>query len=154
MGLRDEIIATAKRPREIKKVEGEPWGMDGVYVLKMSGTERDLYQQEVISRCDKNGTMTNVVGWRSKVVTMFACDEYGVKIFEPKDATVINDTDPDALDLVFDAVLEFNGVTTEAQEALEKNSDGEVGSGSLPASHSTSESRPLGSFLDGSPVMT
>jgi hypothetical protein len=155
MGLRDDILAMGKRPRKVKKVDGEPWGRDDVYVLKMSGVERDSYQMDIISRSDKQtGNVVNVLGWHANVVTMFACDKDGVKIFNKNDAKDLNETDPDSLDMVFGAVLEFNGLLREAQEDLEKNSVGETGDGSSADSPSNSTSLPFDTYLDGSPVKT
>lgn len=147
MGLRDEILRTSKKPRKVQKVEGEPWGMDSVYVLKMSGDERDLYQQEIISRCDKNGDMKQVIGWRAKVVVASACDKDGVKIFEAGDWKEVNGGDPDSIDLVFDAVREFNGLRSEDQEELRGNCDSEAGNGSSAASPSPSGKNPLDECL-------
>lgn len=154
MGLRDEILATGKRPRKVQKVEGEPWGRDDVYVLKMNGRERDAYQMDVIARCDKNGQMNNIAGWHAGVVALFACDEHGVNIFSKQDAAALNETDPDALDLVFDAIRDFNGLTPLAQEELEGNLSGGTGDGSSAGSPSNSENQAFGAFLDGSPVTT
>jgi hypothetical protein len=154
MGLRDDIIATGKRPRKVKKVEGEPWGRDDVFVLKMNGAERDAYQMDVIARCDKEGNMNNITGWHAGVVALFACDEHGVKIFSKSDAQALNETDPDSLDIVFDAIREFNGLTQTQQDDLEKNSGSETGDTSSAGSHSNSTGRQSIELLDGSTVTT
>lgn len=154
MGLRDDILATGKRPRKVMKVEGEPWGRDNVFVLKMNGVERDSYQMDVLSRCDKNGNMTNVLGWHASVVALFACDEHGVKIFGKDDAKVLNETDPESIDLVFHAIREFNGLDVESDRNLEGNSESEAGTGSSAASQSNSENLQSITFLDGSTVTT
>jgi len=155
MGLRDDILAMGKRPRKVQKVEGEPWGRDDVYVLKMSGVERDSYQMDIISRSDKqSGNIVNVMGWHANVVTMFACDKDGVKIFKQSDAKDLNETDPDSLDIVFEAILEFNGLTKAAVEETEKNSEGETGDGSSAGSQSNSTNLPFDTYLDGSKVAT
>lgn len=154
MGLRDEIIATGKRPRKAQKVEGEPWGRSDVYVLKMNGAERDAYQMDVIARCDKQGNMTNITGWHAGVVALFACDEHGVKIFSKDDAKALNETDPDSLDIVFDAIREFNGLTPLAQQELEGNLGSETGDGSSAGSPSNSENHHSVALLDGSVVTT
>jgi hypothetical protein len=154
MGLRDDILAMGKRPRKVKKVDGEPWGRDDIYVLKMNGVERDSYHMDILSRSDKNGNMTNIVGWHAMVVALYTCDSDGVKVFTKDDTKSLNETDPESIDLVFNTLREFNGLTIEADEEFEGNSEGGSGNGSSAASESNSENRPEYACLDGSTMTT
>ena len=122
----------------------------------MNAAERDAYQLDLIARSDKQtGKIVNVVGWGANNVAMFACDYQGVKIFGPKDVKELNETDePESLDAVFDAILEFNGLTRMAQEEQEGNSEGETGGGSSAGSPSNSLNLQFDTFLDGSKVTT
>lgn len=149
MGLREDAIAAAKKPRQCKPVEGKPWGLDGVNVLKISGVERDLYEKDVAARCDSNGRMVNPVGWTASVVVMVACDAECKKIFNPGDAKELNEGDPEALDLVFRAFQEFNGIRKVDEQEREGNSESEDGDGSSPTSHMNSTNSALAQCLSG-----
>jgi hypothetical protein len=152
MGIGAEVLALGKRPRKVKKVDGEPWGRDDVYVRKMSGEERDAYHADVWARSDKTtGQLTNIKGWHSQVVVLNACDQYGVSIFAATDVAELNKLDDtESLDLVFDAVREFNGLTPIAMDDIEGNSASGSGNGSSAASDSNSENPHVVNFLDGS----
>jgi hypothetical protein len=156
MGIGTEVIALGKRPRKIEKVEGNPWGRDDIYVRKMSGEERDAYHMDVYARSDKiSGHLVNIKGWHADVVGRNACDEFGVSIFELSQIPELNKLDDtESLDMVFDAVREFNGLTPAAQEELEGNSASGSGNGSSAASDSSSESPHAVTFLDGSTMTT
>lgn len=149
MGLREDAIASAKKPRKTKAIEGKPWGIEGLHILKINGRERDQYQADLVARSNDKGRITNPVGWVAKVVVMFACDEHGQRIFKDSDASDLNEGDPDDLDMVFSAFLEFNEMRREDEEAIEGNSEGEDGNGSLPASHMSLESKALSECLIG-----
>jgi hypothetical protein len=93
----------------------------------MNGFERDSYQMDILARCDKNGSLTNVLGWHASVVALFTCDEHGVKVFSKDDAKFLNDTDPQDIDLVFAAIRAFNGL-----ENLRETTKAAVGMVPLP----------------------
>jgi hypothetical protein len=156
MGIGTEVLALGKRPRKVQKVDGEPWGRDDIYVRKMSGEERDAYHMDVYARSDKtSGNLNNIKGWHAQVVVLNACDQFGVNIFEPGQVGELNKLDDtESLDLVFDAVRDFNGLTPLAQEELEGNSASGSGNGSSAASDSSSENPHAVTFLDGSTMTT
>ena len=130
---RDQILTIPDY--ELEAVEVPEWG-GTVHVRTMSGRQRDAYEQ--LSREVLNGG-DGAPNVRARVVACFACDEAGNALFEPADVEALGRKSYRALDRVFDAGLRLNGLTAEAVDGLEKNSETTPGNDSGSASPSRSD---------------
>lgn len=112
---REEILAAA----DVKSIDVEvpEWG-GTVRVREMSGTQRDLYEQELVARQDKDKVMHNV---RALLVTYTAVDETGAALFTPADVEELGKKSSTALDRVFQAACKLNGIGQPALEVVAKN---------------------------------
>ena len=70
--LEQILAATDRTPVEVQAPE---WG-GVVYILPMSGNDRDAFEAELTSLRDENGR-TQVVGVRARLCARMLCDENG-----------------------------------------------------------------------------
>lgn len=141
MSLKDDIVLAAqvKKATAVVPFESKTLKMR-VYIKRMSGAERDEWEQEYMRRIDKNGRM-NSVGLRPQLIQKCLCDEFGAKQFSADDATVINGFEADVVDELFKFCTDANEMSQEVVEECEKNSASEAGNGSFSTSRLLSGAR-------------
>ena len=127
---------TIRRCKEVGPVPA--WG-DHVYIRRLSGDERDAWDlwqiNQVYDEDDekagkgKEGRLRiETRGIRAFLVCRGVCDERGERLFADDEMRLVGSFDGEAVDYLYDQIREYNGLSTESQEELEKNSD-EAGSG-------------------------
>lgn len=115
IGVREAILGAKVLRKE--EIQIDDWGCS-VWVRTLSGTERDSFEQAMISR--KNGTvdMSNV---RARLAVLTICNAEGKRIFRDDDAHELGQTSSRALDQCFEAAQRLNGFRKEDVEDLAKN---------------------------------
>jgi hypothetical protein len=147
VALKDSLRAFAAS-RDRMELEHEAFGQK-VWIQEMNGQERDDWERAVAKKQDKEGRMTDVVGLRAKMIQLTLVDEKGVRVYSENEAEEINQFPGRFREDLFDAALEFNGLTKQAEESQLKNSESEAGNGSGPASPTNSDQPTCGVYLQG-----
>lgn len=84
---REQILAQAKRGRQMEKVPVPEWGGD-VNVRELLGRERDEFEIS-LSTMDKRGKVTpKVDNVRAKLLAWTICDDDGAPLFNPDNGDV------------------------------------------------------------------
>lgn len=120
----------------VTPVDVPEWG-GRIYVRAMGGDERDAFEMESARlRAGSDGDrFAGMAGIRARLVARAACDASGKRLFTPADVARLGLKNGQALDRVFDAARELNGMGTEEVAAAGKASatsgpSAEPGSGS------------------------
>lgn len=139
MGLRESILKPHDLKREPFEADGWP---AGVYVREFDGLARDQYEQDQLSRRDKNGVLTKTTGLRVKLLIACLCDADGVALFTEKDADALNKLPANMIDAAYEAAATLNGLMAKDEREAEKNSESEAGDGeSSPSLYLSGERR-------------
>jgi hypothetical protein len=111
---KDQILA-AKDSQTIT-VDVPEWG-GSVCLRPMSGTERDVYESDII-RCSETKNFKNI---RAKLLVATLVDEQGNKLFDVKDIDALGAKSGKVLDRLFEEAKKLSGVSDKDVEQLEKN---------------------------------
>jgi len=108
-----------------QEIEVPEWG-GSVCVKQMSGTERDAFEQELVSGTEK----VNLVNIRARLCARCISDKDGKRLFTDAEAIQLGAKSAKALDRVFALAQKLNGISDGDVEELAKNSgdDQSVGS--------------------------
>ena len=114
---RDEILGANDLPTRVVVVP--QWGGE-VLIRTMDGAQREELEKRISAFKDtKSVSASSAV--RAVAVVMCCCGEGGEPLFTAADTAALAKKSGAALDLVFDSILEHNGMTKRAAEELEKN---------------------------------
>jgi len=116
------ILNTDDLPREELDI---PEGGGSVFVRTMTGTERDAWEQSIVS-----GGKTDLTNIRARMCVRVLVDTEGNRIFDDTDAKQLGRKSSCALDRIFAAAQRLNGLSNDDVEELEKNSGASPGDGS------------------------
>ncbi len=109
---RDHILSVPDF--EVRPVAVPEWG-GTVYVRTITGGQAEQYYAALRGGASDRNVMARLVAYA-------ACDERGNLLFRPEDIDALAARSFRALERVFDAAMQLNGMTDEAVEAEEKNS--------------------------------
>ena len=112
---RDLILSSDDLPKELVQV---PEWSGEVWVKTLSGTERDAFEQSMVSKKKDKPNMENV---RARFAVLTICDEQGVRLFAHSDAAALGKKSAAALDRVFAVAQRLNGFSQEDAEDLAGN---------------------------------
>lgn len=119
MGLlgRDEILQADDLA--VEDVEVPEWG-GTVRVRTMTGAERDVFEQSVITR---RGKKVDVImrDMRAKLVALCLIDDEGEILFSESDVRALSNKSALALNRVFEVAQRLNGLTETDIEELTGN---------------------------------
>ena len=143
---REEILAVPDVA--IERLEVPEWG-GVVYLKAMTARQRDAYEVSCL-RTNKQGKREfdgrNV---RAKLASLTLVDAGGTRLFSEEDMAALGRKSAKALDRIFDAATDMNGISARDREALEGNSDGQDDDSSSdspwPADAQTSSGSPVSS---------
>ena len=107
MGLRDDILASEDLP--LVAVDIPEWGMT-VYVRSMTGTERDLYEVDLMENKD-SPLKERLHNMRAKLVVLTTVDEDGERVFADEDVEVVGKKSATALNHIVEAAQTLNALT-------------------------------------------
>ena len=102
-----------------QKVSVPEWNGD-VYVLTMTGTERDAFEQSLVADKGK----TDLANIRAKLCVMTMVNEKGERLFNEGDIHALGRKSAAALDRVFSASQKLSGIGESDIKELAKNSGG------------------------------
>lgn len=114
MSLKEQIFAFDDLPR--KQVTA--WGVT-FFLRTISGAERDGFELAM----NPDGKSRNLGNLRARLVALCAVDENGNRIFDDADIARLGKKSAMILDDLFEQARELNGMTTDAVEKAEKNSE-------------------------------
>ena len=146
MDLREQLLKRVvdrrKRQREdvtdrVRERWGDLLGEQKVYVQRMSGMARDLWETQRVSTVfSPDGKQLrrsiNLTNERARLVVKCLADEAGQLLFTEADALALGEEDAGLLDALYDVCLRLNGLDVRAAEALAQNPF-DAGSGARPA---------------------
>lgn len=112
--LKKEVIK-----RELKSLDGE----EACFAV-MNGVKRDAYESFILPKRDKNDSIKDSKGLRSKLISLTLCDESGKLLFTPKNYTDIDELPVSVIDEMYAIAQEINKYGT-GEEDL-KNSEAEL----------------------------
>lgn len=113
--LSRDAILTAD-DRETRDVEVPEWG-GTVRVRAMSGFERDKFETGMVETRG-NKRVENYTNLRAKLVALVVIDEDGKRLFTDKDVAALGTKSAAALQRVFNAAQELNGMSDSDVEEL------------------------------------
>lgn len=105
-----------------KTVEVPEWG-GSVMVRSMNGTDRDAFESTLVTVDDKGVRTPDLANMRAKLVAMTVVDESGNRMFDEKDIGMLARKSAAALERVFSAAQELNGMSAKTEEEAVKNSE-------------------------------
>lgn len=114
---KQEILGCSDLPT--RTVQVEQWGGE-VLIRTLNGVEREELEKR-IQRFRSSSSVTAKSAVRAVAVVMAAVDEDGNALFSDSDTEALAKKSGAALDLLFDEILDLNGMTKRAAEELEKN---------------------------------
>lgn len=107
--------------RTYEDVEVPEWG-GTVRVRGLSGTELDAYEASTQKQVG-NKIVRDVRNFRARLVALSAVNEDGSPLFEPNEVAALASRSGAALARLFDVCCRLSGMTEDAVEALEGNSE-------------------------------
>jgi hypothetical protein len=114
MSIREQLLAL-KIPTATVKVAG----IDGLVSLRgLSGSERDLWEQEVFSQRDIKKGVKNI---RASLVVRCLTDEAGVRLFTDSEIAEVGAMPASVIDKLYEHCQRLSGLGAKDAEELEKN---------------------------------
>jgi hypothetical protein len=121
---RDQILGA--KDLTAVEVAAPEWG-GTVRVRMLTGTERDAFEAETVTRQGKR-MQVNMVNLRARLVARTVVDEEGARLFSDADVVELAKKSSAALNRVFEAAQRLNGLTEKAEdEAAENFPNGQSG---------------------------
>ncbi|MEV6791242.1 phage tail assembly chaperone [Streptomyces sp. NPDC051320] len=137
----------------IEPVPCPEWG-DTVLIRGLTGEERDDWEesvQQIRQLPDGSREMHfDRRNARARFLVLCIVDETGQRIFKDSDAPALGKKNGKVLDRLYDVGAALSGITEEAQEEIEGNSDAAPSGDSSSISPESSDSLPLESSLPAS----
>lgn len=122
----DQILAV--NDLEQRDVEVPEWG-GTVLVRALSGLERDAYEQSLTMIRGKEH-IPNLTNARAKLCGRAIINEDGTRAFTDQQLNALGEKSAAALTRIFEVVAELSGMTDDAVEDAEKNSEADPSDGS------------------------
>ena len=117
MGLRDDILNIDDLP--ITAVEVPEWGVT-VFVREMTGTERDVYESNLLEQKDLPMSK-RLANMRAKLVVLCTVDSDGKRIFNDDDIEAVGHKSSAAVSRVAVVAQNLNALTdNHVEEIAEK----------------------------------
>lgn len=113
----DQILGADDRRFEI--VEVPEWG-GHVRIRTLSGTERDQFESAIVQQT-KMGTKVDQSNIRARFACFVICDAQGDALFTHRQVMTLGRKNSKALDRIFEAGMEFNGMTQKEVDELTEN---------------------------------
>lgn len=118
------FLTSASDILAVKDVRIEPleipeWGRS-VYIRSLEGADRDAW--EGMNSASANKGKVNLANVRARLAVLVVCDEHGVLLFKPQDATALGKKNSKALDRIFDKASQLSSLRDKDVEDAAKNS--------------------------------
>lgn len=119
---KEEILG--QREIRVEPLAVPEWGKDcGVYILAMTGRERDAFEAERLAKKTKD-ERKNLENFRASFSSRVICDENGKLLFSEADVLALGEKRAAALDRIVDKGMSLAGMSRNDQDELVKNSEG------------------------------
>lgn len=115
---RDAILAVQDLPT--KDVTVKAWG-GTVRVRSLTGAERDAFEVAMLSARQQGQLSPGNI--RARYAAMCIIDQTGAQLFSPSDIETLGGKSAQALDQVYQAILELNALSDSDIEELAGNSE-------------------------------
>ena len=116
---RDAILAAPDMLTE--EVPVPEWG-GTVLVRGLTGTERDAFEEEMITGKGKNRDV-NLSNFRARLIVKSVVDKGGKRLFTQADMVALGGKSAAAIQRVFQVAMRLSGMSEEDVEELTKNSE-------------------------------
>jgi len=116
---RDAILAAPDMLTE--EVPVPEWG-GTVLVRGLTGTERDAFEEEMITGKGKNRDV-NLANFRARLIVKSVVDKGGKRLFTQADMVALGGKSAAAIQRVFQVAMRLSGMSEEDVEELTKNSE-------------------------------
>ena len=116
---RDAILAAPDMLTE--EVPVPEWG-GTVLVRGLTGTERDAFEEEMITGKGKNRDV-NLANFRARLIVKSVVDKSGKRLFTQADMVALGGKSAAAIQRVFQVAMRLSGMSEEDVEELTKNSE-------------------------------
>jgi len=116
---RDAILAAPDMLTE--EVPVPEWG-GTVLVRGLTGTERDAFEEEMITGKGKNRDV-NLANFRARLIVKSVVDKAGKRLFTQADMVALGGKSAAAIQRVFQVAMRLSGMSEEDVEELTKNSE-------------------------------
>lgn len=113
---KDQIMKADDLP--FRDIDVPEWG-GSVRVRTMTGGERDAFEAQIYD-ADSNGIRLNRENFRAKLLSKVLVDGAGTRLFSDKEILLLSGKSSKAIQRLFDAAQELNGISGAEQEAVEK----------------------------------
>ena len=123
---REDIMAIVSVKKE--SVDMPEWG-GSVFVRVMSGVESDTLTDLILGHEEKTGN-NRVPHLKAIMAILTVCDEDGGRLFSMTDIDMLLSKEGNALTRIFEVARRINGLSPDAEEDAEKNSENVPTSGS------------------------
>jgi hypothetical protein len=108
---------------EVRPVVVEYRGKELKFHLReLSGTERNAYESSMV-RQQGNTATANMGDYFAKLLVLCLADESGERLFADSERHLVGQRPADLLAKLYEQAAEMNGLTEDAEEALEGNSE-------------------------------
>lgn len=124
MGLSKAKILAAKDVKLSDPIPVPEWGGE-VYVKTLSGTERDAFEESY--------TEQKMKAFRVRFLILTLADDSGERLFADGDIDLLGCKSSIVINRLFEKAWAHNAFTSEAVEALGKNSPSDQSGGSISA---------------------
>jgi len=94
-----------------------------VRIKMLTGTERDAFEQSILSTNKSGQAKRNLANIRAKLSALSIVNEDGERVFTDAEMFQLGRKSAKALDKVFDACQHLNGFTEDDVEDMAKNSE-------------------------------
>jgi len=113
---KDQILAAEDLP--FRDIEIPEW-QGAVRVRTMTGSERDAFEASIYDTTGEKPTL-NRTDFRAKLLSKVIVDDKGQRLFTDKEITQLGGKSAKAINRLFEAAQEINGMSAEAQAVIEK----------------------------------
>lgn len=125
MGARDKILA-ATNANQVASVDVP--GIGELHLRSMTAAEFDKLMAGV--KKQYGGDLQNRANWRAWLVCQVLCEENGDRVFQDGEEAILGQLPSGTIQFLFDRFSAMNGLTKEAEEEIEGNSEGMPAGGS------------------------
>jgi hypothetical protein len=137
---------------QVEKVDVPEWGGD-VLIRGLTGEERDAYESSLRQIRNAGTPQQELVivqlNARANLLVKCLVDENGDRVFTDRDAPALGAKNGRVIDRLYDVATRLSGLSDEAAEEIEGNSEAVPSDGSTSSSPESSDA-PSPSSYDGS----
>ena len=117
--IRGQILAQPDLKTVKLNVSDWPDVTDQLYVRKMKAKERSMFEKSM--NFDSQSNPRNIDNLQTRLAILTLVTAAGDRIFQESDLEVLSDKSALAMQEIFNAAAELNGLTAESAEAIAKN---------------------------------